>query len=247
MFVAILLVIGAGLFGAAAPWGASVFAAGLVALALWLARCDIARRTVRTAGLTRYIAVCLLSGYVWLAAGGAVILAAGGLVPGSRAYDVGVHALGLGFVFSMVFGHAPVIVPAVLRVAVPYQAAFYAPLLLLHASLARAHRRGHGDATRLGAGGRAGERARARALHRDGREPRSGGAGGPRGARCDEAAGACRPSGGSAVQRLVLRHQLFRGLLEVRVLHDAVGRAHELALGLVLGAHAFGAARGSMT
>ena len=45
------------------------------------------------------------------------------------------HALALGFVFSMVFGHAPIIVPAVLRVAVPYSPAFYAPLALLHLSL----------------------------------------------------------------------------------------------------------------
>jgi len=41
----------------------------------------------------------------------------------------------LGFVFSMVFGHAPIIFPAVLRVAVPYHPYFYVPLALLHASL----------------------------------------------------------------------------------------------------------------
>ena len=35
----------------------------------------------------------------------------------------------------MVFGHAPIIFPAVLRVAVPYHPTFYAPLALLHASL----------------------------------------------------------------------------------------------------------------
>jgi hypothetical protein len=87
------------------------------------------------AGLTRFIAICLLSGYFWLAAGGAVIAAAG-LAPGSPAYDAALHALLLGFVFSMVFGHAPIIFPAVLRVAVPYHPVFYAPLVLLHASLA---------------------------------------------------------------------------------------------------------------
>jgi hypothetical protein len=36
----------------------------------------------------------------------------------------------------MVFGHAPVIFPAVLRVAVPYHRSFYVPLALLHGSLA---------------------------------------------------------------------------------------------------------------
>jgi hypothetical protein len=135
-FAAILAVVGLGLLGGALRWGAGLYAAGLVALALWLLTQDIARRTVRKQGLTRFIAVCLLSGYAWLAVGGAVIVAAGAPAPGSAAYDAAVHALGLGFVFSMVFGHAPIIFPAVLRVAVPYHAAFYLPLALLHASLA---------------------------------------------------------------------------------------------------------------
>ena len=134
-FAAILVVIVAGLAGAGSSWGPQVFAGGLVALSLWLVKQDIARRTVRNKGLTRFIAVCLLSGYLWLAVGGAVIVAAGGLAPGSPAYDAALHALALGFVFSMVFGHAPIIFPAVLRVAVPYHPTFYLPLALLHASL----------------------------------------------------------------------------------------------------------------
>jgi hypothetical protein len=111
-----------------------VFGAALLVLALWLLRQDIARRTVKDNGLTRFIAVCLLSGYAWLALSGAIMLAAG-LAPGSAAYDAALHALMLGFVFSMVFGHAPIIFPAVLRVAVPYHPLFYAPLALLHLSL----------------------------------------------------------------------------------------------------------------
>jgi hypothetical protein len=134
-FAAIIVVIGAGLLGAASSWGVRAFAAGLVALAAWLLKQDIARRTVRNRGLTRFIAVCLLSGYVWLAAGGCIILATGGLSPGSPSYDAALHALGLGFVFSMVFGHAPIIFPAVLRIGVPYHPTFYLPLALLHLSL----------------------------------------------------------------------------------------------------------------
>ena len=79
--------------------------------------------------------MCLLSGYAWLAVGGAVILASGGLLPGSPSYDAAVHALAMGFVFSMVFGHAPIIFPAVMRVRMPYHWTFYAPLALLHLSL----------------------------------------------------------------------------------------------------------------
>lgn len=114
---------------------AQVFGAALLALALWLLRQDIARRTVKDKGLTRFIAVCLLSGYAWLALAGAIMLGTG-LAPGSASYDAALHALMLGFVFSMVFGHAPIIFPAVLRVSVPYHPLFYAPLALLHLSLA---------------------------------------------------------------------------------------------------------------
>ena len=111
------------------------FASALLALAAWLFKQDIARRTVRATGLTRFVAVCLLSGYFWLAVGASVMLAAQGLHPGSASYDAALHAIMLGFVFAMVFGHAPIIFPAVLRVAVPYRAWFYGPLALLHVSL----------------------------------------------------------------------------------------------------------------
>ena len=44
-------------------------------------------------------------------------------------------ALGLGFIFSMVMGHAPVILPAVAGVKLLFGPWFYVPLLALHASL----------------------------------------------------------------------------------------------------------------
>jgi hypothetical protein len=123
----------------------------LVLLALWLLAYDLARVTVRQQGLTRYIAVCLLSGYAWLALGGVLLAAA-------FAYDAALHAIFVGFVFSMVFGHAPVILPAVLRVPLPYKSALYAPLVLLHVSLAVRVLGGileNGAALRLGAWGNA--------------------------------------------------------------------------------------------
>jgi hypothetical protein len=112
---------------AALAWN-PILGALFVAIAAWLGRYDLATRTVRAKGITRYIAVCLLSGYVWLAVGGA-LLALG------LARDAALHAILLGFVFSMVFGHAPVILPAVLRVALPYRPVFYLPLAVLHAGV----------------------------------------------------------------------------------------------------------------
>lgn len=115
--------------------GLTLFAAGLLALAVWLLRYDLARRNARQQGLTRFIALCLLSGYGWLVIAGMLGLA-GGFLPGHPWRDATLHAVTLGFVFSMIFGHASIIFPAVMRVRIPYHSLFYVPLLVLHASLA---------------------------------------------------------------------------------------------------------------
>lgn len=114
--------------------GAPVAGLGLIALAAWLGRFDVARRTVKQPGLTRFVAVCLISGYFWLALGGVMMLFAPSWEPGYY-YDATLHSIFLGFVFSMIFGHAPIIAPAVLRVEVPYTPLFYIHLVLLHISL----------------------------------------------------------------------------------------------------------------
>lgn len=119
--------------GVAPGWGGLLYGAALAGLALWLAVFDIARRTVRAAGLSRYMAVCLLAGYAWLAVAG---LAWAGTAVGLPLRDAALHGLALGFVFSMVLGHAPVILPAVARVKLAFGWVFYLPLALLHASLA---------------------------------------------------------------------------------------------------------------
>jgi len=113
--------------------GWRVTGAGLAALAVWLLRHDIAWRTVRQQGLTRFIATCMLSGYGWLLVSGALAMIYGFLYGGS--YDAVLHAIFLGFVFSMIFGHAPVIFPAVLGVTMLFSGRFYAHLALLHLSL----------------------------------------------------------------------------------------------------------------
>ncbi|MBK7859765.1 MAG: hypothetical protein IPJ65_14315 [Archangiaceae bacterium] len=115
--------------------GLRLLGAGQLAFAAWLWRYDLALRTVREAGQTRFIAVCLLSGYVWLGIGGALALVFGHPVAGP-AYDALLHATLVGFVFSMIFGHALVIVPALLGVRVGFSRRFYVHLALLHVSLA---------------------------------------------------------------------------------------------------------------
>ena len=135
---ALYAILGAMLLGAAVSgvWssaGGVLFGASLLGLAAWLSGFDIARRTVAAEGLSRYMALCLLLGYFWLAISGAAWIATALGLPWR---DAALHALALGFVFSMMLGHAPVILPAVARVKLLFGPVFYVPLALLHGSLA---------------------------------------------------------------------------------------------------------------
>jgi hypothetical protein len=114
--------------------GIRIAGAALAGYAVWLGRFDIARRTLRRPGLPRFVALALLPGYVWLAVGGLLWLRHGASVAGP-VHDAELHTIFLGFVFSMIFGHAPVIFPGVLGIPIPFRRAFYGHLGLLHAGL----------------------------------------------------------------------------------------------------------------
>lgn len=137
MFVTLTLLLLAGLALSAADADAGIRVAGaaLAGYALWLARFDIARKTVRRPGLPRFVALALLPGYAWLGVGGILWLRYGAVGAGPL-HDAELHAIFLGFVFSMIFGHAPVIFPGVLGIAIPFRRLFYLHLSLLHAGLA---------------------------------------------------------------------------------------------------------------
>lgn len=138
-FLAGAVIFGAGLIltttATTGSSGVRLAGAGMIALAVWGSVHDVARRTVKIPGVTRFMAVCLLAGYVWLFIGGAIWLLAGNLGASVAIYDAALHTVFLGFVMSMIFGHAPVIVPAVLRVRLPFRPWFYVHVGLLHASL----------------------------------------------------------------------------------------------------------------
>jgi len=114
--------------------GAILFGIALLVTTLWLLRHDIALRNVRRDGQPRFMAACMVAGYAWLGFAGACLIG----LPVSDSgfgYDVALHAVLIGFVLSMVFGHALIILPAVARVRLRYAGFLYAPLLLLHASV----------------------------------------------------------------------------------------------------------------
>lgn len=130
-----VLIAGALLTAWSASTGVRVVGIGLLATAAWLATNDIARRTVRQRDVTRYIAICMLTAYAWLGVAAAIAIATGAFDPGF-AHDALLHAVFLGFAISMVFGHAPIVIPAVIGRPLPFSGSFYAPYALLQASVA---------------------------------------------------------------------------------------------------------------
>lgn len=111
-----------------------VFGIVLLALVAWLTQTDVARKLIKSTGAQRYMAACLLSGYVWLSIAALTWIMVGHVDTG-RAYDAVIHAVFLGFTMTMIFAHAPVILPAVLRRPLPYRPYMYGPLVLLHIGL----------------------------------------------------------------------------------------------------------------
>jgi hypothetical protein len=115
--------------------GIRVSGIGLVALGVWLLRYDLAWQNLSQPGLPCFMARCLIVGYVWLVFGGLLwIFFAGSFVAGPI-YDSMLHSIFLGFVFSMIFAHGPVILPAITGMKLPFHDLFYLHAALLHAGL----------------------------------------------------------------------------------------------------------------
>jgi len=115
-------------------WSIRPLGALLALMGAWLLRYDLARRTLRQPGLPRYAAFAVLLGAAWLACSGGLIFCLG-LPAAGPVYDAALHGVFVGFVLSLVFGHALIVLPAVARMSVPFHALLYVPLAMLHAGL----------------------------------------------------------------------------------------------------------------
>jgi len=134
--VAAAIYIGALLFMVIdAALGVRLSGIGMLALTVWLLRYDLAWVTIHRPGLPRFVAACLLAGYAWLGIAGLIAVASPQIWSGFG-YDAYIHAVLLGFVMSMVFGHAPIIFPAVLERPITFHPAAWIPLALLHIAVA---------------------------------------------------------------------------------------------------------------
>ena len=105
----------------------------MLLVAIWLLRYDMVRKSVKHSGIHRYSAIALIFGYIWLAVSGVLFLFEG---TGSIPYDALMHAFFLGFVFSMIFAHAPIILPGVVGLKFkPYHASLYVWVIMLQLTL----------------------------------------------------------------------------------------------------------------
>jgi hypothetical protein len=117
------------------PMAIRISGLGFLGLAAWLLRYDLAWQSAQQSGLPRFMAISLIAGYSWLAAGGILWMVFAQFFSAGPRYDAMLHTIFLGFVFSMIFAHAPIILPTITGLALPFQNTFYLHAGLLHLSL----------------------------------------------------------------------------------------------------------------
>lgn len=107
---------------------------GIIAMALWLLKYDIARKSVKSHGMHRFTGSLLLAGYFWMIVCGVLLIYDFGSL---FHYDAMLHAFFLGFTFSMIFAHAPIIFPGVAGLTIrPFHGSLYVWAILLQITLA---------------------------------------------------------------------------------------------------------------
>lgn len=114
-------------------WGSMVLGGILVLMALWLLHYDMARIASKKGHQFKYIGIGLRVGYIWLALNGLILML---LENHALYYDLYLHTFFLGFVFSMIWAHAPVILPMVLNLKrTPFHPVLWAGWLVFQLSL----------------------------------------------------------------------------------------------------------------
>jgi hypothetical protein len=109
-------------------WGNEIMGSAALSIAIWLLYFDMAKIAARKTAQFRYIGIGLRLGYVWLGSHGLVLLFMESHV---LYYDLMLHTFFLGFVFSMIWAHAPIIFPTIFNLRI----SLYHPVLWISWSL----------------------------------------------------------------------------------------------------------------
>lgn len=91
-------------------WGNEIMGISALLISAWLLVFDMAKVAARKTAQFRYIGMGLRAGYVWLGFHGLILL---GMENHSLYYDLMLHTFFLGFTFSMIWAHAPIIFPTI--------------------------------------------------------------------------------------------------------------------------------------
>lgn len=105
----------------------------MAAVAYWLLSFDMVNINLRKKGFFYFSGSTLFGGYLWLMLSG-VLMALPLAAP--YHYDAVLHSFFIGFAFSMLFAHAPIIFPALIKMPVKvFHPFFYFPVFATHALL----------------------------------------------------------------------------------------------------------------
>ena len=117
-------------------WGVRLLGAGMIVFSLWLLLNDVAwAGASHPSRQGRFRALSLLLGFSWLGLAGLQWVLFGSVSAGPR-YDAVLHSTFLGFTLSMLFAHALIIFPSLLKRPFRFGQRLYLPLALLHLSVA---------------------------------------------------------------------------------------------------------------
>ena len=113
--------------------GKYVTGAGIILMAIWLLNYDIARKSAKSKGMHRYTGSLLMVGYLWMIICGVLMIVD---LKSLFNYDAMLHAFFLGFTFSMIFAHAPIIFPGVAGLSIkPFHNSLFIWAVLLQLTL----------------------------------------------------------------------------------------------------------------
>lgn len=132
LFVFLLIIFLAGAAISFHGAGSILGGVSLILIAVWLLKFDLIAITIKKTGLQKFVAISLLTGYISLLLTGVLTMS---LADTAFSYDITIHTFFVGFVFSMIFAHGPIILPGVIgSSAKPFHRILYVWLILLHAS-----------------------------------------------------------------------------------------------------------------
>lgn len=104
-------------------WGNENMGLSALLISAWLLFFDMAKVASKKSGQFRYIGIGLRVGYVWLGLHGLILL---GLENHALYYDLMLHTFFLGFTFSMIWAHAPIIFPTIFGIReTPYHSVLW--------------------------------------------------------------------------------------------------------------------------